>query len=396
MTGKPVTRAMGPNGQWAYTLYQGSDAGPFVHALDTSGRSAKCIDLDGLNLPTNLSGSRLVVSGDGDQLTILRHGSELGTIDTHTFAVSPPSRPSNGHGFPWVLIAILALVAAAGAGITSRVVRRRRGLDRASNHSRGGPPRGRRPRGARRPSSRSGPRPGTGHGWAFERRAADPDPRVRAGAYSSPRARLRMHSRNRMRGLGHPEIRAPSWGADGRERLLRPKPESRRPGRRDPPEPADVDLNRNFPVSWEPIGVPWDLQYSAHTVLRARDAHHRETDPQHSSERDHLVPPGGGADGPGLGSERSGGATVRPLPAAGALYARPVPPPTLAARAAPNWQNHRFPGTASFVVELPPGPLPHDDALLIGAAVARLADRGLSGPFGTRDTYWMNVAIGGR
>nr|MBA2537143.1 hypothetical protein [Actinomycetota bacterium] len=24
---------------------------------------------------------------------------------------------------------------------------------------------------------------------------------------------------------------------------------------------------------------------------------------------------------------------------------------------APNWQNHRFPGTASFVVELPPGPL---------------------------------------
>jgi hypothetical protein len=128
MTGKPVTRAVSPNGQWAYTLYQGSDEGPFVHALDTSGRSAKCIDLDGLNLPTNLSGSRLVVSGDGDQLTLLRHGSELGTIDTHTFAVSPPSTPSSGHGFPWVLIAILALVAAAGAGITSRVVRRRRGL----------------------------------------------------------------------------------------------------------------------------------------------------------------------------------------------------------------------------------------------------------------------------
>jgi hypothetical protein len=128
MTGKPVTRAMSPNGQWAYTLYQGSDEGPFVHALDTSGRSAKCVDLDGLNLPTNLSGSRLAVSGDGGQLTIVRHGNELGTIDTHTFAVSPPPAPSNGHGFPWVLIAILALVAAAGAGITSRVVRRRRGL----------------------------------------------------------------------------------------------------------------------------------------------------------------------------------------------------------------------------------------------------------------------------
>lgn len=128
MTGKPVTRAMSANGQWAYTLYQGSDEGPFVHALDTSGRSAKCVDLDGLNLPANLSGSRLVVSGDGDQLTIVRHDSDLGTIDTHTFAVSPPPAPSDSHGFPWVLIAILALVAAAGAGITSRVVRRRRGL----------------------------------------------------------------------------------------------------------------------------------------------------------------------------------------------------------------------------------------------------------------------------
>ncbi len=128
MTGKPVTRTMSPDGRWAYTLYQGSDEGPFVHALDTSGRSAKCVDLDGLNLPTNLSGSRLVVSGDGDELSIVRHGNELGTIDTHTFAVSPPATPSDGHGFPWVLIAILAVVAGAGAGITSRVVRRRRRL----------------------------------------------------------------------------------------------------------------------------------------------------------------------------------------------------------------------------------------------------------------------------
>jgi hypothetical protein len=128
MTGRPVTRAMSPNGEWAYTLDQGSDEGPFVHALDTSGRSAKCVDLDGLNLPKNLSGSQLVVSGAGDQLTIVRHGSELGTIDTHTFAVSPPATPSDGHGFPWALIAIPALVAAAGVGVTSRVVRHRRGL----------------------------------------------------------------------------------------------------------------------------------------------------------------------------------------------------------------------------------------------------------------------------
>jgi hypothetical protein len=42
---------------------------------------------------------------------------------------------------------------------------------------------------------------------------------------------------------------------------------------------------------------------------------------------------------------------------------------------APNWQNHHFPGTASFVVELPPGPLPRHDAFVIGGAVTRLADR---------------------
>jgi DNA-binding beta-propeller fold protein YncE len=128
MTGRPATRAMSPNGQWAYTLYQGSDEGPFVHALDTSGHKAVCVDLDGLTLPQHLSGSQLAVNSDGSQLTITRDGSQLGTIDTHTFAVSPPPAPSDGHGFPWILIAILALVAAAGAGIMSRVLRRRRGL----------------------------------------------------------------------------------------------------------------------------------------------------------------------------------------------------------------------------------------------------------------------------
>jgi hypothetical protein len=128
MTGRPVTRVMSPSGQWAYTLYQGSDEGPFVHALDTSGHRAVCVDLDGLDLPKNLSGSHLVMSGTGDELTITRHGNELGSIDPQSFAVSPPSTGGDGHGFPWVLIAVLALVAAAVVGITSRAVRRRRGL----------------------------------------------------------------------------------------------------------------------------------------------------------------------------------------------------------------------------------------------------------------------------
>lgn len=48
MGGSPLTRATSPNGRWAYTLYDGAGKTPFVHALDTSTRSARCIDLDAL------------------------------------------------------------------------------------------------------------------------------------------------------------------------------------------------------------------------------------------------------------------------------------------------------------------------------------------------------------
>jgi len=40
---------------------------------------------------------------------------------------------------------------------------------------------------------------------------------------------------------------------------------------------------------------------------------------------------------------------------------------------APNWQNHRFPGAASFVVELPPGPLATRLGRRLEATLARLA-----------------------
>src|SRR5439155_539595 len=45
MAGVPVTRATTADGQWAYTLYARSSKPPFVHALDTMGREAFCIDL---------------------------------------------------------------------------------------------------------------------------------------------------------------------------------------------------------------------------------------------------------------------------------------------------------------------------------------------------------------
>jgi hypothetical protein len=45
MRGSPLTRTTSPDGRWAYTLYDGAGNTPFVHALDTSKREARCIDL---------------------------------------------------------------------------------------------------------------------------------------------------------------------------------------------------------------------------------------------------------------------------------------------------------------------------------------------------------------
>lgn len=44
MRGYPATRVTTTDGRWAYTLYDGGGE-PFVHALDTVGRRAFCIDL---------------------------------------------------------------------------------------------------------------------------------------------------------------------------------------------------------------------------------------------------------------------------------------------------------------------------------------------------------------
>ena len=43
MGGMPLSRAVSPDGRFVYTLYGAEE--PFIHALDTEGRTAKCIDL---------------------------------------------------------------------------------------------------------------------------------------------------------------------------------------------------------------------------------------------------------------------------------------------------------------------------------------------------------------
>lgn len=114
-----------------------------------------------------------------------------------------------------------------------------------------------------------------------------------------------------------------------------------------------VDLNRNFPAGWEPAGRPGDPEYpgrrpfsepEARLAARlVRTLHPRVTIWFH---QDYAERPFVRAWGPSRAAGR------RFAEAAGIAF-RPVPWP---AGSAPNWQNHRFPHSASFVVELPREP----------------------------------------
>ncbi len=113
-----------------------------------------------------------------------------------------------------------------------------------------------------------------------------------------------------------------------------------------------VDLNRNFPSQWRRNGSRWSPEYPG-----PRPASERETRiamnlvlrlrPQVSiwyHQPQGLVRAWGGSVWAGRRY-----AVLAGLPYRSILWL---------AGTAPNWQNHRFPGAASFVVELPPGPLP--------------------------------------
>jgi protein MpaA len=128
-----------------------------------------------------------------------------------------------------------------------------------------------------------------------------------------------------------------------------------------------VDLNRNFASEWTPLGRRWDPQYSG---------------PRPFSERETRI---------------ARDLILRLQPAATIWYHQPqdlvrawgrsVPAARRFARVAlerfralrwpagtaPNWQNHRFPGAPSFVVELPAGELPEERAHRHVRAILALA-----------------------
>jgi hypothetical protein len=127
MRGNPITRAASSDGRWAYTLYDGAGGHPFVHALDTVGQTARCIDLHLLAGRRDLSSLRLGMSGE--TLAVVAAGRPVARIDTRTFRLRPPETPpmrAAAEGTPLLPVGAVALLLALSAG-GLLAIRRRNG-----------------------------------------------------------------------------------------------------------------------------------------------------------------------------------------------------------------------------------------------------------------------------
>jgi len=123
MRGQPLTRTTSPDGRWAYTLYDGAGKEPFIHALDTSTRSARCIDLDAL-AGTDLTRLRLKLDSSRALLSVTRGSESALNVDLRSFGVRVPS--TGGSGFPWIFAVLATLGALVTAAVFPVALRRRR------------------------------------------------------------------------------------------------------------------------------------------------------------------------------------------------------------------------------------------------------------------------------
>jgi hypothetical protein len=122
MRGNPISRATSAGGRFAYTLYDGGGAHPFIHALDTSGRTARCIDLDGLPAGIQLWDLRLRMGKDGGNVAISYRGRPLLELDTRTLAVGAPQAKAENRR----PVAVYAGLAALAVLLTLAVLAARR------------------------------------------------------------------------------------------------------------------------------------------------------------------------------------------------------------------------------------------------------------------------------
>src|SRR4051794_16582019 len=93
MAGLPLDRTTSPDGRWAYTLYSGGDE-TFIHALDTKGTTAQCIDLEGVK-PRDMYQLGLNLDPASGELTVVDRGRPVAVVDPQTFEVSDPPSPES-------------------------------------------------------------------------------------------------------------------------------------------------------------------------------------------------------------------------------------------------------------------------------------------------------------
>jgi hypothetical protein len=87
MSGRPLTRVATRDGRWAYTLYDARI--PFVHALDTVGRTARCVDLPWLRGRKDLWAMRLRLGRNDGRLRVGTRAQPAAVIDTQTLTATP-------------------------------------------------------------------------------------------------------------------------------------------------------------------------------------------------------------------------------------------------------------------------------------------------------------------
>jgi hypothetical protein len=149
MAGYPVSRAASPDGVRAYTLYQKPSGRMFVHVLDTSAGTARCVDL-----PPLIAQVSPGLSLESGRLDVVAAGQVLAAVNPATLAVTrspapaatsspPPKRhptaPRRADRVPlWAAIPVGLVL----AGVALAVVRRRRPARGRSGGAAAGAPSG--------------------------------------------------------------------------------------------------------------------------------------------------------------------------------------------------------------------------------------------------------------
>lgn len=319
LAGLPISGTTSPNGRWAYALYDGDMRLPFLLALDTATGRVLRVDLPGLERLRNPFLLKLRLDSAGRHLAVYPRSPESGRVAPRT---EPLLSVDVGRMVGWHKP---ATATASDFLAFTRTPRLPGNLVERSGVI----------------------------GRSLEGRP------IRLRQYGDPRFRGRVlvfacihgdecagRSVAPLRG-GCPEPDAnvfvvSSLNPDGNATA------SRLNGR-------GVDLNRNFPSRWQPHGQPGTPEYSGprpfsepETRLAARLV--RKLRPRVTIWLHQI---------------RRGGAFVRawgPSAPGGRLFAHLAKIPFRLMRwpagTGPNWQNHRFPRSTAYVVELPRGRLP--------------------------------------